>query len=172
MRYLFGAVLLCFMAAGAASAQGMAVITTTGQATVEAVPDMGVTLQADKADKALMATSEGVGAILKRLQDAGVAPRDMQTDNFSLQPVWTGRDGKNDTLARITGFVARNSLLIRVRDLSGLGRILDLGVQDGANTFDGLSFGLQDPKPAADTPIAAGEVSLSARVTVVFAIAQ
>ncbi|MDH5798877.1 MAG: SIMPL domain-containing protein, partial [Paracoccaceae bacterium] len=38
-----------------------------------------------------------------------------------------------------------------LRDLSNLGRVLDGVVQDGANSFGGLTFGLSDPQEARDT---------------------
>jgi uncharacterized protein YggE len=41
---------------------------------------------------------------------------------------------------RITGYVATNSLRVTVRDLDGLGPLLDAAVSDGANTMDGLMF--------------------------------
>jgi uncharacterized protein YggE len=41
-----------------------------------------------------------------------------------------------------------NQLTVRVRDLEALGGVLDRSIQDGANTFNGLSFGLADPVPA------------------------
>lgn len=203
------------------------VITTMGQGVVEAVPDMatinlGVTNEARLAGDALRLTSDAVAAVLAQLNEAGIAPRDMQTQGVSLQPVWNRRNPENET-PRITGFVARNTLTIRVRDLDTLGGILDRVVQDGANTFNGLQFSIQDPEPAiaaarqdavkdavakaeqlaeaagvalgpvqsisenggggrpvmmemasarmeSDVPVAAGEVSLTARVSMVFEI--
>jgi len=35
-----------------------------------------------------------------------------------------------------------------VRDLAGLGEMLDAVIDIGANDFNGLNFGLQDPAPA------------------------
>ncbi|WP_299630984.1 SIMPL domain-containing protein [uncultured Roseobacter sp.] len=155
MRHVFKLVMILCLVAGSAFAEDLRVITTTGQGAVEAAPDMatirlGVTQEAKEAAAAMAATSEGVAAVLSRLSEAGIAPRDMQTNNISLQPVWSGRGSNSDTPAKITGFVASNTLTVRVRDLAALGGILDLVVSDGANTFNGLSFGLQEPKPVAD----------------------
>ncbi|MDW3222409.1 MAG: SIMPL domain-containing protein [Paracoccaceae bacterium] len=155
MRHLFRFLAVMLLVAGTAAAEDARVITTNGQGSVETVPDMatirlGVTHEDANASNAMAATSEGVGAILRRLSEAGIAPRDMQTDNISLQPVWSNRGSNNNTPAKITGFVASNTLTVRVRDLEALGGILDLVVSDGANTFNGLSFGLQEPKPAQD----------------------
>ncbi|ABG31449.1 DUF541 domain-containing protein [Roseobacter denitrificans] len=128
------------------------VITTTGQGAVDMAPDMatlnvGVTNQAPLAGDALRLTSEAVAAVLAQLGEAGIEPRDMQTQGVNLRPVWNRNNPDNEP-PRITGFVAQNVLTIRVRDLDALGGILDRVVEDGANTFNGLQFSVQDPKPA------------------------
>lgn len=230
MRYL-AVLALCLFSALGARAEADRFITTTGQGVVEAVPDMarlslGVTQQADEAAAALAATSASVSMILERLVALGVAARDVQTGTVSLQPLWSPSRGETPSDRQITGYVARNSLDIRVRDLAMLGGLLDAVAQDGANTFNGLSFGLQDPEPAmaearaaavrdamaraaqlaaaagivlgpiqsiaeggggaammmemaaarmsdaGGVPVAPGEVSLSAQVTMVFAIGE
>ncbi|MEO1733453.1 MAG: SIMPL domain-containing protein, partial [Pseudomonadota bacterium] len=51
---------------------------------------------------------------------------------------------------RITGFQASNTLIVRIRDLGGLGAMMDAVLQDGANDFRGLSFGMADPGPHVD----------------------
>lgn len=155
MRIMLNAVLVFMLAAGCVTAQDMRVITTTGHGAIEAVPDMatirlGVTHENAEAAVAMQATSLGMSEVLGRLAEAGIDQRDMQTDTISLHPVWSERGYNESAPAKITGFVASNSLTIRVRDLEALGGILDLAVGDGANTFNGLSFGLQDPKPATD----------------------
>ncbi|MGD9293331.1 MAG: SIMPL domain-containing protein, partial [Roseobacter sp.] len=124
-------------------------IVTTGTATVEAEPDMatlrvGVAREARLAGDALQLTSDAMTTVLARLKDAGIEDRDMQTQGLSLQPVWSQQSSTSSDPRRITGFVARNGLVIRVRSLENLGGLLDLVVQDGANTFDGLSFSVQE----------------------------
>src|SRR5690606_38781851 len=47
---------------------------------------------------------------------------------------------------RIVGFRARNSIQIRVDDLSLIGRVLDLGIEAGANQIQGGNFELQDDR--------------------------
>jgi uncharacterized protein len=127
-------------------------ITVTGTGTVEAAPDIatltiGVTTQGDTAAAALSANTAALEAVMARLVSAGVAPRDMQTSNLSLNPNWTGYDSSAPT---ISGYVAANMLTIRVRQLDTLGAVLDAAVADGANTLNGLTFGLADPAPALD----------------------
>ena len=227
IRFL-GAAALVLSMASAVHAEATRVITTSGRGVIDMVPDMasidiGVTHQARTAGQALILTSDAVREVVVRLQEAGIAPRDMQTQGLSLQPVWNRQNSNSDTPAAITGFVARNNLMVRVRDLDSLGGILDTVVADGANTFNGLRFSVQDPtaaiadararavedamskaqqlaaaagvtlgpvqsiaenggggrpvmmemasaRMASDVPVAAGEVSLSAQVSMVFSI--
>lgn len=129
------------------------IIVTTGVGTVEAEPDMatvrvGVTREARLAGDALDQTSKAMADVIARLQQEGVAARDMQTQGLSLQPVWSRQNSNSNEQRRITGFLARNGLIVRVRALDDLGSILDQIVQDGANTFDGVSFALQEPEAA------------------------
>ena len=127
-------------------------INVTGTGTVEAAPDIasltiGVTTQGETAVAALAANSAAMEAVMARLTAAGVEARDMQTSNLSVNPNWTGYDSSAPT---ISGYVAANLLTVTIRDLAGLGPVLDAAVQDGANTLNGLSFGFADPGPLLD----------------------
>lgn len=125
------------------------VLSVTGTGTVEAAPDMatvtiGVTTQGQTASDALAANSEVLAAVMARLTTAGIEGRDMQTSNLSVSPNWTGYDSAVPT---ISGYVAINTLTIRVRQIDGLGPVVDAAVSEGANTLNGLYFGLADEEP-------------------------
>jgi len=87
---------------------------------------------------------------MKQLTEAGGEARDVQTSNLSLSPRWDNSLFSSTGQRKIAGFVASNTVTVRVRDLEKLGTVLDAVVQNGANTFNGLYFGLQEPKPAQD----------------------
>lgn len=125
-------------------------ISVTGTGTIEAAPDMatlmiGVTTQGDTAAAALAANTTATDAVIARLTASGIEARDMQTSNLSINPNWTGYDSSSP---RIAGYVASNMLTVRVRKLDTTGTVLDAAVADGANTLNGLTFGLADPEPA------------------------
>jgi uncharacterized protein YggE len=127
-------------------------INVTGTGTVEAAPDIatlsiGVTTQGETAAAALAANTAALEAVLARLTAAEIAPADMQTSNLSLNPNWTGYDTNNPV---ISSYVASNMLTITIRQLDGLGAVLDASVADGANTLNGLTFAVADPKPLLD----------------------
>lgn len=125
-------------------------ITVTGEGRVDARPDMasisiGVTTQARTAAEAMAQNSAQLALVLENLRGAGIADADLQTSNLSLNPNWTQSSAGQ---AEINGYVASNQLSVRVRALDRLGQVLDAAVKDGANTLNGISFGLADPEPA------------------------
>jgi uncharacterized protein YggE len=129
-------------------------LTVSGEGSVASVPDMatitlGVTHEARTAGEALGLTSAATAQVLARLGASGIEPRDMQTNEVALSPVWDNRSS-NTQRPQIVGFEASNTITVRVRALGSLGTILDDVVKDGANTFRGLSFGLQNPDPIRD----------------------
>lgn len=141
---------LAFPLAGAAET---ALITVTGEASVAVQPDvatlsLGVTTQADTAAAAMAANTAALSVVLARLKAAGISDRDLQTSNLTLNPNWVGYDsGATPTIA---GYTAANLLTVRVRALDTLGAVLDAAITDGANTLNGLTFELSDPKPKMD----------------------
>ncbi|WP_103334582.1 SIMPL domain-containing protein [Pseudotabrizicola formosa] len=143
-------------------------ITVTGEGVVDGIPDiatlsLGVTTTGETAAAAMAGNTEALTAVMARLKAAGIADRDMQTTNLSVNPNWTGYD--NGARQRIDGYTASNQLTVRIRDLDGLGQVLDAAIQDGANTLNGLSFGLSEPRPALDAARKAAVEDARARAT-------
>ena len=95
-RALTLGMLLCLPLASLALAEG-GTITVTGEATVQATPDMatimlGVTTDGETASAAMTANNTAVSAVIARLTEAGIESRDLQTSNLSLNPNWVGYD--------------------------------------------------------------------------------
>ena len=154
--------MVAVLLAGAAWAQEAPRMTVTGEGKVVAVPDMatvtlGVSAEAETARAAMDKTSAGVSALLARLDEAGIAPRDIQTSGLSLGPVWDNSRAGGEA-PRITGFGAANTVTVRVREIEGLGSLLDAALESGANTLHGVAFGLQEPEPRLDEARAAAVV--------------
>lgn len=128
-------------------------IIVTGEGRVAAEPDMavltlGVTREAPRAKEAMDQTSAAVSEVLVTLSNAGIEGRDIQTASLSLSPRWD--HSERDAPPRVVGYVASNMLSIRVRELDGLGAVLDDVVGSGANQMNGLSFTLSNPRPIED----------------------
>ena len=129
------------------------IITVVGEGRASTEPDMatvtlGVTREARTASEAMNAASEALSKVLKDVESAGIEPRDVQTSSISLSPRWD--HSKSNAPPRVTGYVASNTLAIRVRDLDQLGGLLDQVIGSGANTMHGLSFGVANPRPLED----------------------
>lgn len=233
MRFFSSFVAVLVLSGAALAAEtSPATISVTGEGQVETAPDMatvslGVTTEGDTASAALAANSEAVAAVIARLKAEAIEDRDVQTSGLSLGPRYD-YGGSNGGEPKITGYFAMNIVTVRVRDISSVGGVLDGVVSDGANTLNGLSFGLEDDaaamdearrravadaahkaalyaeaagvklgrvlsisepaavqprgpvmmaeasfaKGAADVPVATGEVSLGASVSIVYEIAE
>ena len=106
----------------AAAATGT--ISVTGTATVNVVPDLatlslGVTTSGDTAAAAMAANSAGVTAVIARLKAAGIADRDMQTSNLSLNPNWVPDESGSSSV--IKGYVASNILTVQIKAMDRTG---------------------------------------------------
>ncbi|MEP3298878.1 MAG: SIMPL domain-containing protein [Pseudoruegeria sp.] len=129
-------------------------ITVTGAGQIAAAPDMatislGVTSEGATSSEAMKENSAQVHMILESLAQAGIEPRDIQTNSLNLSPRWSQtKTGSNDR--QIVGFVARNGVQVRVRALGDLSDVLGAAVDTGANQLNGLQFGLSDPKAHTD----------------------
>ncbi|HSE05566.1 MAG TPA: SIMPL domain-containing protein, partial [Methylomirabilota bacterium] len=128
-------------------------VTVSGVGTVSAAADMaeittGVVTQAPTAAAALAANSQAMERLLQGLGTLGIAARDVQTSNISVSPL--RRQGRDGQPPEITGYEVTNQARVKVRDLSGLGRVLDQQVGQGANVVYGIQFGRQEPVPLQD----------------------
>lgn len=143
---------LCLLAAAPAWAE--AKMTVSGIGEVSAAPDMatislGVTTEGQEAAEAMRRNSEAMTAVLAAVAAAGVAARDVQTASLSLSPRWEP-PRPNEAEPRVSGFVATNIVTVRVRDLDALGGVLDAVLGEGANTLNGLTFGVADDTALKD----------------------
>ena len=130
------------------SAPGTIVVSGTGRVAVE--PDvaelrLGVAIARPTVEAARAAAGEAMNAILAAVVGAGVARRDVRTTLLSVQPRYDYRDGKAPTL---TGYDLANVVEVTVRDLAGLGAVVDGALSAGATSLDGLSFRVDDPREA------------------------
>jgi len=152
MRVLFLSLCLLWPLAAPAQVPDGPAIIVTGEGVVAMRPDMatirlGVTTEARGAAQALADNSAEMADILAFLRQEGVDETDIQTSGLHLSP--RQEDYRNaSSTPRVVGFVATNQVTVRVRDLDRLGPVLDAVVREGANRFDGLSFGLTDDSAA------------------------
>jgi uncharacterized protein YggE len=143
------------LAACAGPVQHDAKINVTGEGRVSAAPDMAllsltVTRDAETARAALDANNQAMSDVLKAMRDAGIANKDLQTSGFSIQPKYVYPQLKSTgerQPPKIVGYTVRNSLDVRVTDISRVGQILDISVTMGVN--EGGNIQLSNARPEA-----------------------
>ena len=129
-------------------------LTLVGVGEVRARPDLavvrvGVVSQDATARAALDKNNQAMRAVMAALQDEGIAERDMQTSQFTVQPRYR-HDQAGEAPPRIDGYEVSNQLAVTVRDLDALGPVLDQAVSVGSNQILGVEFDLADPEPRRD----------------------
>ncbi|MFS4582433.1 SIMPL domain-containing protein [Phaeobacter sp. C3_T13_0] len=157
-RHIAASALAILMASSLVHAEEARVdrqISVTGEARIAVTPTLatitlGVTEESDEAALAMSAVSTKMVAVVDQLRSAGIAAEDMQTQQISLNPVWSQDRNHENGRRKITGFIASNTLSLRIRDLDRLGEVLDQVLTVGANDFRGLSFGVTDSAMVQD----------------------
>lgn len=138
-------------------------VVATGEVT--RTPDIvrinaGVVTQAPTAVAAIRDNATRMAAVRSALTRAGIAARDIQTSNVSLQPDY--RYAENQP-PQLVGYRASNEVNVRFRDIAESGRILDALVAEGANQINGPMLGLDRPEAALDEARTAAIATARAR---------
>ena len=129
-------------------------LSISGEGEVSIAPDMATVMlsvlrQAPTAKEALAANNAAMGEVMAAMKAFGIEDRDLQTSQFSVNPVYVYPDDSNRLkMPKIVAYEVRNGLGVRVRDLSKLGEVLDSAVTLGVNDGGGIQFGNDDPKEA------------------------
>lgn len=119
--------------------------SVTGTGSVQAAPDVvnitiGVTSIAPTARAALDANNAQTTKVFAFLKSAGVAAKDMQSTNLSVQPQYRNYRAGENRQPEIIGYMVNNNLRVAVRKLDSFGQILDGVVTAGANNINGIRF--------------------------------
>jgi uncharacterized protein YggE len=159
-KYVLGLIttlcVLTFSTVSLAADDPLPRIQVSGEGSVNLAPDMAVltmrvTRQAETARAALDANSSAMKEVQKAMNTAGIEARDLQTSGFSIQPNYFYPPQKSSgerEPPQIVGYTVRNSLTVRVRDISSVGSILDKSVSLGVNEGGNIMFTNDDPSEA------------------------
>ena len=128
------------------------VLSISAEGRVEAAPDMatvslGVMTEGRTAAEAMAENARRMSALTQALRRAGVAERDIQTTNVSVNPQYAYVENE---APRVTGYQANNQVNARVRNVGNVGRVIDAAVGAGGNTVNGVSFSHADPEAQLD----------------------
>lgn len=130
-------------------------IETNGESWVSAKPDFAVvTIGVQSADRAaqgaLASNSKATAAVIEAAKGAGIDAKDIQTADFSIWPRMSS-PGKNETEPpAILGYTVSNHVTVTAHDIARLGDLLDKAVAAGANSINGVEFGVADASKLLD----------------------
>jgi uncharacterized protein len=122
-------------------------ITTNGVASIDAVPDiatisLGVDTERPNAANAARDNARAAQAIVGEIKaQQGIEAKDIKTQSVTLAPVYdevTDANGRSKRTLR--GYIAHNSLSVRVREIEKAGTLAGQLMDKGANSFDGIEF--------------------------------
>ena len=130
--------------------KGLTRVSVAGEATVQAQPDtanitIAVVTQNTSASEAQAENASKTDAVVRAVKAAAGAGAEVKTSGYSLQPQYVYKQNESPT---ISGYIARNSVVVTTGDLTKVGGIIDASVRAGANNVDNLSFTLKRDRPA------------------------
>ena len=127
-------------------AQGISV-SGTGDASGApdlALLDLGVSTEGKTVKEARDAAATAMNAVNDALKSDGVADKDIQTRQFSIEPEYQYPDGTQELI----GFRVTNIVEAKVRDLDRVGEVIDDVAAAGGDVVQvqGLSFTIEKPE--------------------------
>ena len=127
-------------------------LSVSAEATSKRVPDVatistGVVTRGADSNAAMRENADQMAKVLAALKGAGIPERDIRTTGVNLNPQYHYAENQPP---KITGYEARNTVSVKVRDLGKLGKIMDTLVAEGANELNGPSFEVDKPDEAYD----------------------
>lgn len=120
-------------------------LSVSGSGEAKADPDvayvtLGVIAQGKRAQEAARANATSTQKVMDALKTLGIAEKDIQTFNYSVQPLYENRPNREPT---IVGYQVSNQVQATVRKLDTVGSLIDAALDAGANNVQGVSFGLE-----------------------------
>ncbi len=127
-------------------------VSVTGDAKVQAQPDtaiitIAVVTQNASASEAQAENASRSDAVIRAVRAAAGANAEVQTSGYSLQPQYVYKQNESPT---ISGYMARNSVVVTMSDLPRVGAVIDAATRAGANNIDNLAFTLRKDRAARD----------------------
>ncbi|OZA35134.1 MAG: hypothetical protein B7X92_09780 [Novosphingobium sp. 17-62-9] len=148
------------MSSGPVVSAGNTLLNIAAEGKSVRTPDLavftaGVTTQGKTAGEALTENAQRMTAVIASLRKNGIAERDIQTSNLSVNPVYGQPkrlpDGSMEEREPvIVGYQASNQVTVRQRKLDQYGKVIDTLVAAGANQVNGPSFQIDTPDGAMD----------------------
>ncbi|MBY0569466.1 MAG: SIMPL domain-containing protein [Hyphomonadaceae bacterium] len=148
-----GALVLALSLVAACGERTPTLLTVHATSTTRTAPDLavvtlGVLARGATAREAQAAQATRMEGIMAAVRAAGVEESEVQTVGYGLEPIYAY---PRNAAPRITGYQSRNTISIRVRDLTAISALIDATVSDGANELQGIQFTYLDEEASLDT---------------------
>jgi uncharacterized protein YggE len=106
---------------------------------------IGVHSEGATASEVVKANKDQTNAVLDALKQAGVDEKDLRTTNFSI---WPSQQYSPEGTVTGTVYMVDNTVYVTVRNLDGLGDLLDDTIAAGANSINSIQFDVADKTAA------------------------
>lgn len=128
-------------------------VVVVGEGRVAVAPDVaqvrsGVTTTAKTVKEAVETNSRTMAGVITSLTESGIAQKDVQTSQFSIQPIYATQDQHSEP--RLTGYRVSNQVTAKVRHIDKLGDVLEHLTAAGATDVGNVEFLVSDPSKALD----------------------
>src|SRR6266404_2417697 len=154
---LIGTCLSLLAAAGCAKKTNRTTkVTVAGEATTRVEPDtavlvLAVVTQSAQAITAQQENARKSDAVTTAIKNMAGSNAEIKTSDYTLQPRY---DYRENQLPKITGYDARNSVIVTTSDLKNVGAVIDAASRAGANSIESVSFTLRQTSPARGQALA------------------
>jgi uncharacterized protein len=122
----------------------------SGEGKVTIVPDLALVTLGVSAKTATVGESQALAAtamdkVIAALKAAGVAEKDIQTQNFSIYQDTRWDDIKQQD--NVIGYNVSNTIVAKLREISKVGQTIDAVVEAGGNyiRFNSIQFSVDEP---------------------------
>jgi uncharacterized protein YggE len=128
-------------------------VVVTGEGSITVSPNYaqirsGVTTDAKTVKEASDGNTKLMSAVMQALLSFGIAQKDIQTSQFSIEPIYTSQS--SSAAAKLSGYRVSNQVSVTLRQISQVGEILDRLIKAGATDVGNIAFLVSEPEKALD----------------------
>lgn len=131
-------------------------VVVAGEGSVTVAPDYarirsGVTSEAKTVKQASDSNAKLMTNVVAALVDAGIAKKDIQTSQFSIEPIYTSLSKLSGSAeSKLSGYRVSNQVNVTIHQIAQVGEILDRLVNAGATDAGNVAFLVSDRDKALD----------------------
>ena len=121
---------------------GYNTISVSGSGTASVQADMatvilGVQTQAETSSEAIDLNAELMTAVVDAIKALGLTEEDLKTVSYNVHAIYS-----KDDYSTVVGYRVINMISVEITDMALTGQVIDVAADNGANRFQGVSFGL------------------------------